>query len=179
MTKQTYIKHIVVSFVLTAIAIVAIVFFSIAMFKKYPLPNENNTSLTAGIVTDVYHAVPKGEIVVLMSNGELLKLVYPLGIQNLYSTIGYDVDKLADSLEGKSIQCRRMKSLPWAVEIYLDNTKIDNTKLTTHQMYLTRAGIITVGLIALAFIICGDVVYLKSKYHSYQKAERKRNKKAK
>ena len=148
------------------------------MLKKHSPPNENNTVLTNGTVCDVYHAVPKGEVVISISNGELLKLVYPLGIQNLYSTIGYDVDELADLLVGKVIQCRRMNDLPWAVEIDVDDTKIDNTKLTSLQVILTRVGIIILGLILIAFPICGDVAYLKSKYKCYLKVKKKQERKA-
>ena len=179
MTKQTFRKHIVFSSILTVIAIVVIVGFCAIMFKRYSPPSENNTSLINGTVTEVYHAVPKGEIVVAMSNGDLLKLVYPMGIRNLYSTIGYDVVQLADLLEGEIIECRRMDHLPWAVEIYVGDTKIDNNKLTTQQVVVTRVAIVILGLIMIAFPISGDVIYLKSKYKCYLKEKKKQERKAK
>ena len=48
-----------------------------------------------------------------------------------------------------------------------------------YNMYFTRVGIVIVGLIMLAFAVCGDIVYLKSRYRIYQKVERKQIKKAK
>lgn len=179
MTKQPFVKHIVFSSMITAIAIMVIVAFCVTMFGRYAPPNENNTFLISGTVTEVYHAVPKGEVVVSLLNGEKLKLVYPMGIQNLYSTIGYDIEELADLLEGKVIQCRRTEHRPWAVEIYVDDIKIDNTELTTQQMVVTRVAIVIVGAIGLALCVGGDVAYLKAKYQAYRKLKRKQDQKAK
>lgn len=177
--KQTFRKQLVLSSILTAIAIVAIVVFCVCMFKRYSPPNENNTAIMSDTVTEVYYTAPRGLVVISLAEADPVKLVSPYTLNNLYSTIGYDIDELANLLEGKHIEYRRMNDLPWAVEIFVDNTKIDNTKLTTNQMHLTRVGIIIVGLIMLAFAVCGDIVYLKSRHHTYQKAERKRVKKSK
>lgn len=180
MHKQTFRKQIVFSSILTAIAIVAIVVFCACMFKRYSPPNENNTSTMSDTVTEVYYTAPGERVVVIaLLDKEPLKLVFPYTLNNLYSTIGYDIDELANLLEGKDIEYRRMNDLPWAIEIYVGDTKIDNTKLTTQQMYFTRVGIVIIGLIMLAFAVCGDIVYLKSRYRIYQKVKRKQNKKAK
>ncbi len=179
MTKQAFTNRIIFSSILTAIAIVLIVAFSVTMFGRYAPPNEKNTISTSGTVSEVYHAVPKGEVVVSLSNGEKLKLVYPMGIQNLYSTIGYDIDELADLLEGQVIQCRRMEHLPWAVEITVGDTKLDNIKLTAQQMVVTRVAIVIVGAIMLALCVGGEAVYLKAKYQAYRKIKRKQERKAK
>ena len=180
MHKQTFRKQIVFSSILTAIAIVPIVVFCACMIKRYSPPNENNTSTMSDTVTEVYYTAPGERVVVIaLLDKEPLKLVSPYTLNNLYSTIGYDIDELANLLEGKDIEYRRMNDLPWAIEIYVGDTKIDNTKLTTQQMYFTRVGIVIVGLIMLAFAVCGDIVYLKSRHHTYQKAERKRIKRAK
>ena len=134
----------------------------------------------SGSVTEVYWTAPGERVVVIsLSDGEPLKLVSPYALGNLYSTIGYDIEELAGLLEGKDITYRRMNDLPWAVEIYVGNTKIDNAKLTTYQMYTTWLSITIVGLIMLFLVVLGDVEYLKSKHHHFQKAERKRIKKAK
>ena len=108
-----------------------------------------------------------------------MRLVYPWGIQNFYTTIGYDLEQLADLLEGEDIECRRMNDLPWAVEICIDDITIDNYTLTREQMLLTRSGIVVLGLIMLAFVICGDVMYLQTKYKSYLQEKRKLARKAK
>lgn len=134
----------------------------------------------SGSVTEVYWTAPGGRVVVIsLSDGEPLKLASPYALGNLYSTIGYDIEELAGLLEGKDITYRRMNDLPWAVEIYVGNTKIDNAKLTTHQIYVTWVAIIFVGLSMLFLVVLGDVEYLKSKHHHFQKAERKQVKKEK
>ena len=114
-----------------------------------------------------------------VSKGEPVRLVYPWGIQNFYTTIGYDLEQLADLLEGEDIECRRMNDLPWAVEICIDDITIDNYTLTREHMLLTRSGIVVLGLIMLAFVICGDVMYLQTKYKSYLQEKRKLARKAK
>jgi len=70
------------------------------MFKRYSPPNKNNTHLISRTVTEVYRTVPTSEVVIAMSNGNSLKLVYPGGIDDLYSAIGYDLEQHADLLEG-------------------------------------------------------------------------------
>lgn len=180
MTNQTFRKQIVLSSILTAIAVVAIIVFGVVMFKKYSIPNENNTSVMSATVTEVYYGGSHyRDIEIAISNDKPLILVAPYSVSHLCDTIGYDVDQLAQLLEGKTIEYRRMNDMPWIVEINIGDTKIENIKLTTIQMHHTRIGIIILGLIMLAFSVCGDIVYLKSRYRIYQKAERKRIKKAK
>ena len=180
MHKQTFRKQIVLSSILTAIAVVAIVVFCVCMFKEYTPPNENNTFVMSDTVTRVYYGGSHyRDIEIAILNDKPLMLVAPHSASHLCDTIGYDVDQLAQLLEGKTIKYRRMSNMPWAVEICVGDTKIDNIKLTTTQMHHTRIGIIILGLIMLAFPVCGDIVYLKSRYRIYQKAERKRIKKAK
>lgn len=178
MTKDGFRKRLIISSALTVTAVAFIIGFCIIMFQRYSPPNENNTSMINGTVTEVYHGVPKGEVVVVMSNGDSLRLQYPWGIQNLYSTIGYDIAQLADLLEGNVIQCRRMNRVPWAVEIHIGDTIIDNSKLTSEQCIVTRVSIVVLGLIGLAFPISADVIYLRGKYKCYRKAEKKRARKA-
>ncbi len=180
MTKQAFRNSVIFSSILTVIVIMAIVFFVIAMFKKYAPPSENNTSIMRGTVSEVYYTVPGERVVVIsLSNGEVIKLIPGYTHKNLFSTIGYDIEELANLLEGKTIEYRRMNELPWAVEIYVGDITIDNSKLTTHQIYFSRLGIVIIGLLAFTLAICADVTYLNSKYHSFQNAERKRIKKAK
>lgn len=179
MPSKIFRKQLIVSSILTVTAVAAIVVFCLAMFGKYTPPNQNNTSLETGTITDVYYAAPRGGVTVSMSNGETLRLVYPAGDWELYSAIGYDLDKLADLLEGKSVEYRRIDCLPWVVEIYVDDIRIDNTELTTKQMETTWVGIVIVGLIGGALVISGDVAYLTSKYKCYRKAIKKQERKAK
>lgn len=179
MTKEIFRKHIIISSILTIIAVAVITGFCIIMFHKYAMPNENNTSVISGTVTDVCHKFPKGEVVLDVSNGESLRLVYPWGIHNLYSTIGYDIDELVDLLEGNIIECRRMNRVPWALEIYIGDIKIDNSKLTIDKIVSTQASIVILGLLMLAFLINGDIIYLKQKYKCYIKAKKKQERKAK
>lgn len=75
MPHKIFRRQLVVSSLLTVIAVVAIVVFCIAMFNKYTPPNENNTSLVAGTVTDVYYGAPRGGVTVVMSNGDSLRFV--------------------------------------------------------------------------------------------------------
>lgn len=125
MHKQNYRKQILFSSILVAIAIVAIVVFGACMFKRYSPPNESNTSVMSGTVTEVYYTAPGERVVVIsMSDGDKLKLVSPYTLGNLYSTIGYDIEELADLLEGKDIEYRRMNDLPWAVEISVGDIKL-------------------------------------------------------
>ena len=180
MHKQAFRKQIVLSSILTAIAVVAIVVFCVCMFKRYSPPTVNNTSVISGTVTAVYYGgYHCRDIEIAISNDKPLILVAPYSVSHLCDTIGYDVDQLAQLLEGKTIEYRRMNGLPWIVEIHTGDIEIENIKLTTTQMHHTRIGIIILGLIMLAFPVCGDIVYLKSRYRIYQKVERKRIRKAK
>ncbi len=180
MHKQIFRKQIIFSSILVVIAIVAIVIFCVCMFKRYSPPTVNNTSVISSTVTEVYYGgYHYRDIEIAISNDKPLILVAPYSVSHLCDTIGYDVDQLAQLLEGKTIEYRRMNDLPWIVEIRTGDIEIENIKLTTTQMHHTRIGIIILGLIMLAFAVCGDIVYLKSRHRIYQKAERKRIKRAK
>ena len=178
MTKKDFILRIVISSILTTIAIALIITFCVLMFAKYSNPSEENTSMASDTVADVYYASGKKVVIVEMSNGDEFQLVYPNFPKELYATIGYDLDELCQLLKGKEIRYLRMDHLPWVVEIYVDDIVIDNNVLTAKQMFATRIAIIIIGLIMLAFPISGDVVYVKSKYKQYKKAEKKRTRKA-
>lgn len=177
MTEEVFRKHVIISSVLTVIAIAIIIGFCLFMFDRYSLPSEENTSITSGTVTDVYFASGAKDVMIEMSNGDLFQLVCPWLPRNLYTTIGYDLTQLSELLEGKDIEYRRMNKLPWVVEIYVDDIVIDNSKLTSEEMTVTRISIVILGIIMLAFPIGGDVLYLKAKYKCYAKAEKKRMRK--
>jgi hypothetical protein len=179
MTKEAFRNHVVLSAVLTLAVIAVIVGFSVVMFHWYTQPDEDNTFVVKGTVLEVYYASPKGEVVIAMENEEAVKFVYPWGIRNLYSTIGYDVSQLADLLEGEAVECLRMDHLPWAVEIKVGNTIIDNRELTGQQTVATRVGVVILGLLMLAFTIAVDAVYLKERYSRYLKSKKKQERKAK
>ena len=178
MTKKNFIRRIIISSVLTAIAIALIITFCVLMFAKYSYPSEENTSMASDTVADVYYAVGVDVVIVEMSNGDQLQLVYPNFSGELYSAIGYDLDELCELLEGEEIEYRRMDHLPWIVEIYVDDIVINNTELTNKQIIVSRIAIVIIGLIMLAFPICGDVAYIKKQYRCYKKSEKKRARKA-
>ena len=178
MTKKNFIRRIIISSVLTAIAIALIITFCVLMFVKYSYPSEENTSMASDTVADVYYAVGADVVIVEMSEGKQFTLVYPNFQSELYSTIGYDLDELCDMMKGKDIKYLRMDHLPWAIEIYVDDIVIDNNILTVKQINATRIGIVILGVIMFAFPICGDVAYIKKQYRCYKKSEKKRTRKA-
>ena len=178
MTKSQFKWRGIISSILTAMAIAIIIAFCVFMFDVYSAPNEENTSLERGIVSEVYYAVGKDVVIIEMTNGDQFQLVNPNFQQELYSAIGYDLDELAGLLEGEEIEYRRMSKLPWIVEIYIDEAVIDNNVLTAEQMTVTRIAIIIIGLIVLAFPIVGDILYIERKYEFYKRAEKKRKRKA-
>ena len=178
MTKKDYIWRMIISSILVVIAIAMIITFCVLMFVRYSYPSEENTSMASDTVADVYYRVGADVVIIEMSEGKKFQLVYPNFESELYSTIGYDLDELCDMMEGKDIKYLRMDHLPWIVEIYVDDIVIDNNILTVKQINATRIGIVILGVIMLAFPISGDVVYVKSKYKQYKKAEKKRTRKA-
>ena len=177
MAKSEFGKHIIVSSLLTVLAIVVIISFCVIMFDKYSKPSEENTSISSGTVADVYYA--SGIVIVEMSDGEQFQLVYPWLPKDLYDAIGYNLDQFAELLEGQKVEYRKMDNLPWVVEIYINDIVIDNNKMTSEQSGTTYVGIVIMGLIMLAFPICGDVAYIKAKQKIYRKVEKKRVRSAK
>ena len=169
MTKSEFRKHIIVSSLLTVVAIAVIISFCVIMFDKYSKPSEDNTSVSSGTVADVYYASGKDVIIVEMSDGEQFQLVCPWLPKDLYNAIGYDLNQLAELLEGQKVEYRKMDKLPWVVEIYLDDIVIDNNKMTSEEIDTTYAGIVIIGLMMLAFSICGEVAYIKAKHKIYKK----------
>ena len=178
MTKSDFRKHIIISSLLATIMIAGIIAFCVIMFDRYQKPNQENTSIEIGTVSDVYYASGKDVVIVEMSNEEKYKLVCPWSQKDLYNSIGYDLDQLAELLEGQTVEYRKMDKLPWIVEIHINDVVIDNNEMTCEQIDTTYVGIVIVGLIMLAFPICGEIAYIKTKYKIYKKAEKKRIKKA-
>ena len=178
MTKQTWHKRLVISSLITLMIILGIVCFLFLMFQRYSYPDEHNTSLVTGTVGEVYFTVPKDDVVIELTNGECLQLVYPSMKSQLFSAIGYNIDELAVLLEGKQIQYHRMNDLPWIVQINADGVIIDNHDLTVQQITVSRSGIMIVGLIVFVLSVSSEAVYLKTQYDRFRNAERKRHKKA-
>ena len=178
MTKKDFIRQIILSSVLTAIAIALIITLCLYLFVQYTKPNEDNTSISSGTVVDIYFASGKQVVIVKMSNGDQLQLVNPYFPDKLYSAIGYDLDELCELLEGEEIEYRLMDRLPWVTEIYVDDIVINNNELTNKQIIVSRIAIVIIGLIMLAFPICGDITYIKKQYRYYKKSEKKRARKA-
>lgn len=175
MTKSEFRKHIVFSSLLTAVAVVAILSFCVILFHMYPKPTEENTAISSGTVAHVYYSSNIKEVIVEMSDGEQLQLVCPWLPADLYDAIGYDLDQLARLLEGQEVEYRRMDKLPWVVEIYVHGVVIDNHQMTSAEIDSTYIGITVIGLMMLAFPICGEAVYIKTKYKLYKRAEKKRS----
>lgn len=178
MTKQTWHKCLAISAVITLMIILGIVCFLFLMFQRYSYPDEHNTSLVTGTVGEVYFTVPKDEVVIELTNGECLQLVYPSMKSQLFSAIGYNIEELASLLEGKQIQYRRMDDLPWIVQTNVDGTIIDNHELTAQQISVSRSGLVIIGLTVFALAMSSEATYLKTQYDRYRNAERKRLKKA-
>ena len=179
MTKSEFRTHIIISSLLTVVAIVVIISFCVIMFDKYSRPSEENTSISSGTVADVYYSTGTKGVVVEMATGEQFQLVCPWLPKDLYNAIGYDLDQLAEILEGENVEYRKMDKLPWVVEIYIDDIVIDNNKMTSEEIDTTYVVIVIIGLIMLAFPICGDIAYIKAKQKIYRKAEKKRVRSAK
>ena len=178
MTKSDFRKHIIISSLLATIVIAGIIAFCVIMFDRYQKPNQENTSIEIGTVSDVYYASGKNVVIVEMSNEEKYQLVCPWFQKDLYNSIGYNLDQLAELLEGQTVEYRKMDKLPWIVEIHINDVVIDNNEMTCEQIDTTYVGIVIVGLIMLAFPICGEIAYIKTKYKIYKKAKKKRIKKA-
>lgn len=178
MTKSEFKKHIIVSSLLTVVAIAVIISFCVIMFDKYSKPSEDNTSVSSGTVAEVYYA-RGNRVIVEMSDGEQFQLVCPWLPKDLYNAIGYDLDQLAELLEGQKVEYRKMDKLPWVVEIYINDIVIDNNRMTSEEIDTAYVGIVIIGLIMLAFPVCGEVEYIKAKHKIYKKAEKKRVRSAK
>ena len=180
MTKADFQKHIILSSLLTAAVVAIIIWLCAAMFDKYEQPNEETTSLEHGMVADVsYSAVGTHGVVIEMATGEELKLVTPWSSKKLYASIGYNLDQLAELLEGQTIEYRKMNKLPWIVEIRIGNIVIDISESTSKEIVITHICIIILGLMMLAIPISIETSYLQSKYRLYRKSEKKRIRKAK
>lgn len=179
MTKRDFRTCIIISSVLTAIAIAAIIWLCVFMLDQYAYPGEENTSLAKGTVADVYYSANTKEVMIELSDGEAFQLVCPWLSRALYDAIGYDMTQLADLLVGNGIEYLRMNKLPWVVVIYYGDIVIDNSKLTSDEIMTTHIGIAILGLMMLAIPICLDVEYLKAKYKVYAAAERRQKKKLK
>lgn len=158
---------------------VVICFFLYGIYQNAPIDHDT-TSFKTGKVTDVYHGVPSGEIVVVFDNGDTLHFArHEWGLKELYSNIGYDVDALADLLIGNTVKYQRMDRVPWIVKICIGDTVIDNTELTNKINEEWRWGCAILCIMVYAMAIACDVVYLRSKYARYKGLERKRRKKEK
>lgn len=164
---------------LTAIVIAVIISFCVIMFDQYSKPSEDNTSISSGVVADVYYASGRDLVIVEMSDGEQFQLVYTWRPTVLYNAIGYNIDQLAEILEGKNVEYCKMDKLPWVVEIYSDDIVINNNKMTSKKINEAHAGIVLIGIIMLAFSICVEVEYINAKQKIYRKAENKRARSAK
>ncbi len=179
MTKRDFRTCIIISSVLTAIAIAAIIWLCVFLLDEYAYPNEENTSLAKGTVADVYYSANTKEVMIELSDGEAFQLVCPWLGRALYDAIGYDLTQLADLLVGNEIEYLRMNKLPWVVAIYYGDIVIDNSKLTSDEIMTTHICIAILGLMMLAIPVCLDVEYLKAKYRVYAAAQRKQKKKLK
>lgn len=179
MTKQDFIKRILISSLVTAVVIALITGFGITAFFGYSPLDEDNTYITSGTVTDVYCTVPHNDIIIELSGKEALSLAYFGFPDKLYSSIGYDLEQLADLLQGKNIDCLRMKELPWVVEIYAGDVVIDNRELTNKQLAHQRVQLVVWLVIVLGLSVGADISYLADKYECYKRAEKKRAKKLK
>ncbi len=179
LSKTEFRRCIVISSIIALIFLIAALIFCVAMFDRYSMPNDDSTYMSKGTVADVYFAVGSNSVWIEMVDSERLQLVYPWFARELYTTIGYDLNELSELLEGKSIKFRRMKEVPWIVEIYVDDIVIDNNKLTCEQTTATHACIVIIGIMTIIVVAIIYIWYLKDKYTLFKRAEKKRVKKLK
>lgn len=181
MEKKIFLRQVIVSSILMLIILAAGIWFYsyYGLYQNAPI-SEETTSVKTGKVTDVYHGVPSGKIVVVFDNGDSLHFArHEWRLKEFYSNIGYDVDALADLLIGNTVEYQRMDRVPWIVKISIGETVIDNTKLTNEINEESLWGCAILCIIVYAMAIGCDVVYLRSKYARYKGLERKRRKKEK
>lgn len=174
MSKKKWYMKITISAFIALSAVAVSILLCTSLYFKYTPPNDENTCISRGTVVDVYHGVPGGIVGVVLEGGEELRFVYPWRIQGLYSAIGYDVDALADLLEGKTVEICRMEKLPWIISISVDDTVIDNKDLTNDKCVTDRIAIAILEMIALALAVCGEIAYLQEIHKKHKKAEKKR-----
>ena len=170
MTKNSFLKHAIVSSAITLAAIVAILIFCAAMYIRYSPPSENNTSIQRDTVTSVY--LNQG-VVVEMSSGDMLYLMPGRRIQKYFSEIGYDLHQLQKLLTGKIVEYSRLTHLPWVIEINAGEVTINNQTLIEKMIVESRIGLVVLGLIMLPWPVYGNVLYLKGKYKLYKNAQKK------
>ena len=179
MTKQEFTKRILLSCLVTVVVIALIIGFGIDALQKYSAPNEENTYLAQGTVVDLYSPTREQAIILELSNGDQLRLVYTGFIYRLYDSIGYDFDRLSQLLEGQQIEYLGMKDLHWVLEINAGGVIIDNRVLTGKGIAQSRRELIILVPIMLALTAGAEIAYLKTTHDHYQRAEKKRLKKAK
>lgn len=153
-------KSILASVALTIIVIILILGFCSNQFSRYSEPTADNTSVINVTVSDIYYSLSAKTIAIETSSGDEFQLVYPTSSREMYEEIGYDFEDLEVLLKGKNVELLVMNDLPWVVEIHVDGETIDNSILTEKQAGVTRASIIILGLIMLAFPICGEITYI-------------------
>ncbi len=179
MTKQEFTKRILLSCLVTVVVIALIIGFGIDALQKYSAPNEENTYLAEGTVVDLYSPTREQAIILELSNGDQLRLVYTGIINRLYDSIGYDFDRLSQLLEGQQIEYLAMKDLHWVLEINAGGVIIDNRVLTGKGISEARLELMILLLIILALTAGVEIAYLKTTYEHDQRSEKKRLKKAK
>ena len=145
------------------------------MFDMYSFPTMENTSVASRTISEVYVGGGKKPSVILeTSNGEQLVLVCPYFLKDLYEDIGYNLDQLAELLEGKNVEYRIMDKLSWVLEIYVDDVVIDNNNLTRDEIITTLVGIVILAILMIVILVCVEIIYLQPKYKLYKQYERKR-----
>ena len=175
MTKSEFRKHIIVASLIALVSMVGITLFSVYMFDMYSFPTMENTSVASRTISEVYVGGGKKPSVILeTSNGEQLVLVCPYFLKDLYEDIGYNLDQLAELLEGKNVEYRIMDKLSWVLEIYVDDVVIDNNNLTRDEIVTTQVGIVILAILMIVILVCVEIAYLQPKYKLYQQYERKR-----
>ena len=175
MTKSEFRKHIIVASLIALVSMVVITLFSVYMFDMYSFPTMENTSVASGTISEVYIGGGKKATVILeTSDGEQLVLVCPYFLKDLYEDIGYNLDQLAELLEGKNVEYRIMDKLSWVLEIYVDDVVIDNNNLTRDEIITTLVGIVILAILMIVILVCVEIIYLQPKYKLYQQYERKR-----
>ena len=171
MTKKAFALRTAISITIAVTAIALYLLFAYTQWLKYSSPDESNTTVFSGTITDVYYGVPHGGVTVVFADGEKLRFAYATRSRELYEHLGYSLDELVELLEGEEVVCTRMTRLSWIVEIRLGDITLSNEALTVEQIKVTRWSILILAPIWVAICAVADVSYIRIVHERYAKAK--------
>ena len=171
MTKKAFAVRTAISITIAVTAIALYLLSAYTQWLKYSSPDESNTTVFSGTITDVYYGAPRGGVTVVFADGEKLRFAYATRSRELYEHLGYSLDELVELLEGEEVVCTRMTRLSWIVEIRLGDITLSNEALTVEQIKVTRWSILILAPIWVAICAVADVSYIRIVHERYAKAK--------